>query len=101
LGPYPRRHGHRRLRPDQHIRRCPRRPRAARRLAPWTDEGTTLTRAASAGGRIVRLGGPSFVVVVEPERADYIRRIKDAGALLIVDPRILAACFSLTPAVQK
>jgi hypothetical protein len=70
-------------------------------FAPWTDEGTTLTRAASAGGRIVRLGGPSFVVVVEPERADYIRRIKDAGALLIVDPRILAACFSLTPAVQK
>jgi hypothetical protein len=70
-------------------------------FAPWTDEGTTLTRAAAAGGRIVRIGGPSFVVVVEPDRADYIRRIKDAGALLIVDPRVLAACFSLKPTVQE
>jgi hypothetical protein len=70
-------------------------------FAPWTDESTTLTRAAAAGGRIVRMGGPSFVVVVEPDRADYIRRVKDAGALLIVDPRVLAACFSLKPTVQE
>jgi hypothetical protein len=68
-------------------------------FAPWTDEGTSLRRATAAGGRIVRLG-PSFVVVVEPERPDFIRRIKDAGALLLVDPRVLAACFSLTPTVQ-
>jgi hypothetical protein len=47
------------------------------------------------------MGGPSFVVVVEPERADYIRRIKGAGALLIVDPRVLAACFTLKPAIQE
>jgi hypothetical protein len=70
-------------------------------FAPWTDEGTALARAGAAGGRIVRMGGPSFVVVVEPERADYIRRIKDAGALLIVDPRVLAACFTLKPANQE
>ena len=70
-------------------------------FAPWTDEGTSLHRAAAAGGRIVRLGGPSFVLVVEPEGPDFIRRIKDAGALLLVDPRILAACFSLTPTAQE
>jgi hypothetical protein len=69
-------------------------------FAPWTDEGTALTRAAAAGGRIVRFDGPSFVVVVEPERADYIRRIKDAGALLVVDPRVLAACFPSASTVQ-
>jgi hypothetical protein len=70
-------------------------------FAPWTDEVATIARASAAGGRIVRMGGPSFVVVVEPERADYIRRIKDAGALLVVDPRILAACFTLKPTVQE
>jgi hypothetical protein len=70
-------------------------------FAPWTDEGTTLTRAVAAGGRLVRFGGPSFVVVVEPETPGYIRRVKDAGALLIVDPRILAACFSLNSTVQE
>jgi hypothetical protein len=70
-------------------------------FAPWTDEATTLARAVAAGGRIIRLGGPSFVVVVEPETPGYIRRVKAAGALLVVDPRILAACFSLTPAIQE
>lgn len=68
-------------------------------FAPWIDENTALTRAVAAGGRIVRFDGPSFVVVVEPESADYVRRIKDAGALLVVDPKILAACLSFTSAV--
>jgi hypothetical protein len=70
-------------------------------FAPWTDEATALSRASAAGGRIVRLGGPSFVVVVEPERPGYVRRIKDAGALLVVDPRVIAACFSLKPTAQE
>jgi hypothetical protein len=69
-------------------------------FAPWIDEPTTLARAAAAGGRIVRLGGPSFVVVVEPETSDYIPRVKAAGALLVVEPRVLAACLALTSTVQ-
>jgi hypothetical protein len=69
-------------------------------FAPWTDEGTAFTRAVSAGGRFVRFGGSSFVAVVEPDGPDYVRRAKAAGALLIVDPRILAACLSLTSTAQ-
>ena len=69
-------------------------------FAPWTDESTVLTRAAAAGGRLVRFDGPSFVVVVEPESADYVRRVKAAGALLVLDPRILAACLSFTSTAQ-
>ena len=69
-------------------------------FAPWVDANTALTRAVTAGGRIIRFDGPSFVVVVEPESADYARRVKDAGALFLVDPRILAACLSLTSTVQ-
>jgi hypothetical protein len=65
-------------------------------FVPWIDGNTALARAVAAGGRIVRFGEPSFVVVVEPESADYVRRVKAAGALLIVDPRVLAACLSLT-----
>jgi hypothetical protein len=67
-------------------------------FAPWTDERTVLTRAAAAGGRLVRFDGPSFIVVVEPESADYVRRVKEAGALLVVDPKILAACLSFMSA---
>jgi hypothetical protein len=62
-------------------------------FAPWTDGNAAFTRAVGAGGRFVRYGGPPFIVVVEPESADYVRRVKDAGALLLVDPRVLAACF--------
>jgi len=69
-------------------------------FAPWTDDATAFTRAVTAGGRFVRFGGPSFVVVVEPDGPDYVRRVKAAGALLIVDPRVLAACLSLASTVQ-
>ena len=70
-------------------------------FAPWTDEGAAFTRAVTAGARFVRYGGPSFVVIVEPESADYIRRVKDAGALLILDARILAACVPPTSTVPE
>ena len=69
-------------------------------FAPWTDEATALSRAVAAGGRLVRFDGPSFIVVVEPESADYVRRIKDGGAWLVVDPKILAACLSFVPTGQ-
>jgi hypothetical protein len=69
-------------------------------FAPWTDEGAAFTRAVTAGGRFVRFGGSSFIVVVEPDDPGYVRRVKSAGALLIVDPQILAACLSLTSNLQ-
>jgi len=69
-------------------------------FAPWTDAGAAFTRAVSAGGRFIRYGGASFVVVVAPDSADYISRVKEAGALLVVDPRVIAACLALTSAAQ-
>ena len=75
-------------------------PAVAVIFAPWTDESVAFTRAVEAGGRFVRFGGSSFIVVVEPDGAGYVRRVKSAGALLIVDPRILAACLSLTSTAQ-
>jgi hypothetical protein len=62
-------------------------------FAPWTDGNAAFAHAVGAGGRFVRYGGSSFIVVVEPEGADYARRVKDAGALLLLDPRVIAACF--------
>jgi hypothetical protein len=70
-------------------------------FAPWTDENTAFARAVSAGARFVRYGGPSFVVVVEPETPDYVRRVRNAGALLVLDARILAACFPSDSTVQE
>jgi hypothetical protein len=69
-------------------------------FAPWTDENEALTRAVGAGSRFVRFGGSSFVVIVEPEVSDYAKRVKQAGALLLVDPQILAACIAWTSSDQ-
>jgi hypothetical protein len=69
-------------------------------FAPWTDAGAAFTHAVTAGGRFIRFGGLSFVVVVEPDDPGYAKRVRDAGALLIVDPRILAACLSLASTAQ-
>lgn len=69
-------------------------------FAPWNDEATVIARAVNAGGRLVQFGESSFIVIVQPESADYIRRVKDAGALLVVDTRILAACLRLTSMVR-
>lgn len=65
-------------------------------FSPWTDANAAFARAVSAGARFIRYGGPSFVVVVQPDSAGYVDRIKAAGALLVVDPRVIEACLAIT-----
>jgi hypothetical protein len=64
-------------------------------FAPWVSESSALNRATEAGARFVRFGGLPFIVVVVPETSDYLARISAEGAILIVDPQVLAACLSL------
>jgi hypothetical protein len=67
-------------------------------FAPWVDAGSAMQRAGDAGSRIVRLGALPFIVVVEPDGPDFAARATARGAVLILDPRALAACFSVTRA---
>lgn len=64
--------------------------------APWTSPGRTLVRAVSAGARFVRFGGAGFIAVVMPEGPGYVERAFADSALLVVDPRVLAACLPAT-----
>ena len=63
-------------------------------FAPWTSGEQALARSVGAGGRFVRYGGYPFIAVVVPEAPDYASRILSAGALFVVDPRVLAACLT-------
>ena len=63
-------------------------------FAPWTSAEATLSRATDPGGRFVRFGGFPFIAVIIPEARDYSTRILGEGALLVLDPQALAACFS-------
>jgi hypothetical protein len=60
--------------------------------APWTTSEQTMLRAVSAGARFVRFGGFDFIAVVVPERANYVERALAGSALLVLDPRLVAAC---------
>lgn len=70
-------------------------------FAPWVSETSAMTRATAAGGRFVRFGGLPFIVVVVPEAVDYVARISEEGALLVVDPQALAACRALIDGVAR
>jgi hypothetical protein len=55
---------------------------------PWWD-GKAAFVAAGSAGRIVRLGALPFIVIVT---AAERRRLRTAGAWLLLDPRVLGGC---------
>jgi hypothetical protein len=63
-------------------------------FAPWTPPEQTLARTVEAGAKFVRFGGLRFVAVAIPDDRDYPARARAAGAWLVVDPKVIAACLS-------
>lgn len=70
-------------------------------FAPWTPPEQTLARTVEAGARFVRFGGPGFVAVAIPDGPDYVAHARAAGAWLVVDPKLVAACLSAFGAESK
>jgi hypothetical protein len=62
--------------------------------APWTTPEAAIVRTVAAGGRFVRFGGPAFVAIAIPDDTEYSARVLAAGALLVVDPQVIAACLN-------
>lgn len=62
-------------------------------FSPWTSAANALDQATAPGSRFVRYGGYPFIVVVIPDDPGYVSRVSSTGALLILDPKALAACF--------
>lgn len=60
---------------------------------PWTSAAEAFEQATTPGGRFVRYGGYPFIVVVIPDDPDYVSRVSAQGALLVLDPKALAACL--------
>jgi|EndMetStandDraft_5_1072996.scaffolds.fasta_scaffold896556_1 hypothetical protein len=54
--------------------------------------GRGLEVAAAAGGSFESLGGP--VVVTRSTEAGFVRRLYGAGALMVIDARIVLACHA-------
>ena len=60
---------------------------------PWWSATQSLL-AAGAGGLPVRFGAAGFVVVIVPDTADAAERLHQAGAWLLLDPKLLGGCFA-------
>jgi hypothetical protein len=60
-------------------------------FAPWISAEDAVIRATAQGGSILRLGAIPSIVVVSPPDNGYVDRVF-AGALLVLDPLVLAAC---------
>jgi hypothetical protein len=60
---------------------------------PWWQADRTFVAAASAGGAVVRAGAWPNILVVTAEDGDLPRRLREAGAWLLVNPIALGGCF--------
>lgn len=59
----------------------------------WWSEQQSLLAAASAGAAIIRLGGLSSIVVVQPSPENGAQRLRQAGVWIALDPLALEACL--------
>jgi hypothetical protein len=60
---------------------------------PWWTADRSFAAVASAGAAIVRAGGISTILVVQPGGPDGLERLRGAGAWFAIDPKAVDACF--------
>jgi hypothetical protein len=61
---------------------------------PWWSTQHIFEAAASADASIVRMTAIAAVVVVKPAEHGGVERLRNAGALLTIDPQAIAGCFN-------
>lgn len=60
---------------------------------PGTDQATAMAAVVAADGLVVRGGGWGSVLVVHSDEPGFAKRLRHAGAWLVVDPRSAAGCL--------
>jgi hypothetical protein len=63
-------------------------------FAPWVSADIAMQRVATTGARIVGLGALPFIVIAEPDGADFSARAAEVGALFIIDSAAVRACLT-------
>ena len=61
---------------------------------PWWGSQDVISAAASADAAIVRTTAIPALLVVRPPDHDGMRRLREAGVWLALDPQAISACFS-------
>ena len=61
----------------------------------WWNAQQAFQAAASANATIIRTTGIPAVLVVRPDNPGGLRRLRQAGVWLALDPQAIAACLKL------
>jgi hypothetical protein len=61
---------------------------------PWWSARQVFLATASADAAIVRVTAVPAILVVRPDQHDGLKRLREAGAWIAIDPQAIAACFS-------
>jgi hypothetical protein len=61
---------------------------------PWWSTQQSMLAAASADAAIVRTTAVPSLLVVHPDQAEGLARLRAAGAWFAIDPQAIAACFT-------
>lgn len=60
---------------------------------PWSEPDRVVSIIADAGGTLVNGGRSQWLAVADSTSPEFVNRLFAAGALLILDGRLAAACF--------
>ena len=64
---------------------------------PWWSTQDVFSAVASANAAIVRITAVPSVLVVQPDRSNGLKRLREAGVWLTIGPQAVAACFTNKP----
>ncbi len=59
---------------------------------PWWTSGQVFAAAARADAPVIRVGAFSSILVMPSASAELSRRLREAGALLLLDARAAGGC---------
>jgi hypothetical protein len=63
---------------------------------PWAEDGAALRIVAAADGRVIGASHGGEIAVATSAGSDFVTRLYQSGAALVLDGTALSACLSLT-----
>jgi hypothetical protein len=64
---------------------------------PWWSSQQVFSAVASAHADIIRITGIVSIVVVKPDGAAGLARLRASGVWLTIDPQVISACLARLP----
>lgn len=65
-------------------------------VAPWQANGDAMRIVAAADGTLVMATRGGDIAIAQSKSADFIDRLYQAGALLVIDAAVVSACMRIT-----